>query len=453
MNSILGIFSNLVRFLRRDVWRLRVRDASGVRGIFIRALRVLVLTVRGLTDGRWALRASALTYYSLLSVVPALALAFGLAKGFGLEKSLQRVLYENLRGQEEILNQVTIFAQRMLENVKGGLMAVVSLVLLFWACFRLLSQVEAAFNEIWGVSRGRPPGRRVADYLAVMIVAPFLLVLAGALNVFISSELGIVLHGYALLEAVSPAIVQMVGILPYVAIWMLFSTIYVFMPHTRVQFTSGLLAGIIAGTIFQLFQSLYIKVQVLLSGYNAVYGSFAALPLFVIWLNLSWLILLFGAEISCAHQNADTYEFEIDRVSISQAYKRLLALAIVHTVIRDFADRDKDLDATDVARSLELPIPLANQILFELVQAGVLSEVRGKTEDDVVYHPALDPDMITVMFVIEALERRGEAEPPVTESPVVRELAQSLQKLGEIFEASPHNRLLKGIKPETATEE
>ncbi|MEW5723739.1 MAG: YhjD/YihY/BrkB family envelope integrity protein [Thermodesulfobacteriota bacterium] len=435
----------IIKFLKADIWRLRIKDLAGWRRFMIRLLRVVALTYRGLSEDRWQLRASALTYYSLLSIVPALAMAFGLAKGFGFEKSLETVLTERFQGQEEVVAKATVFAYRLLENVRGGLLAGIGLAILFWTCFRLLAQVEGAFNDVWGIKRGRSVGRKVADYLAVMLIGVLLLIMSSGLTVFITSEVDVFVKKITLLEALSPVIYYLLQFSPYLVIWLLFTLLYIFMPNTKVNFGSGVLAGIIAGTFFQLFQRLYINFQVGLSGYNAVYGSFAALPLFFIWLQFSWLIVLFGAEISCAHQNADTYEFELARLTISHAFKRLLSLKIVHLIIKGFSDRAARQGPTQIANHLEIPIPLVNQILFELAAAGVIAEVKAGEDGSVFYQPAVDPERITIKFVVEALESRGGAEVPVVQTEELKEITQSLRNLAEQVEKSPDNRRLKDI--------
>jgi len=236
-----------------------------------------------------------------------------------------------------------------------------------------------------------------------------------------------------------------IKLLPYAALWLLFTFIYIFMPNTKVNFKSGVLAGIVAGTIYQVLQWAYVNFQVGVAKYNAIYGSFAALPLFLVWLQLSWLIVLFGAEISFAHQNVDTYEFEPDCLKVSYSFKRLLSLAITHFLIKGFSSGDNPPTADVISHALDIPIRLMRQILYELVEAGLISEVKTKEYKDVAYHPSRDIDVFTIKYVTDALEKRGINNIPVAETKTFNELSNSLRELSNILEKSPSNKQLKDL--------
>lgn len=433
------------KFLRADIWRVKESDLPRPKSLVIRLLRIFLLTLRGLTKGRTQLRASALTYYSLLAVVPAFALVFGIAKGFGLEKAMEKLFLERLEGQEEVVVWVLGLVHTLLENVKGGLIASIGLVLLFWAVFMVLSHMESAFNDIWGVKRSRSLGQKISDYLALVLIVPFLFILSSAMTVVITSSVTLIVQKITPLGLISPLIFLMLKLLPFCVLWLLFTFLYAFMPNTKISFRSAVLAGIIAGTIYQVFQGTYIHFQFLVSRYNAVYGSFAALPLFFIWLDLSWLIVLFGAEISFAHQNVDTYEFEHDCLTVSHSFKKLLSLRIVHLLVRHFVDGQSDLDAGTISRRLEIPIMLVNQIAFDLVEAGVISEVKVSDDSNPVYQPARDSEILTIKYVLDALDRHGCDDIPVAQSEELRDLAASLAEFGGLVEKSPANKRLKDV--------
>ena len=435
-----------IDFIRRDIWRIRVRDLPPGRSFLVRLLRVVILTIRGLSTDRWQLRASALTFFSVLAIVPVLAIGFGVAKGFGLDKPLEKVLYERFPGQEEVVSRAVVFAHNLLANVRGGLMATIGLVVLFYAAFKVLSHIENAMNDIWGIRRARPLGRKVTDYVAIMLIFPFFLIMSSGVTVFISGEVRVVVDRISLLGPISPLIFFLLKLLPFWVIWLLFTFLYQFMPNTRIHFRSAALGGIVAGTVFQLFQGLYIYFQVNLATYNAIYGSFAALPLFFIWLQFSWMIVLFGAEVSSAYQNVDAYEFEPDRRNMSQAFRRLISLRLTHMVIQAFTDEEKEATVEGLARELETPTPLINQLLFDLVEAGVLSEVASESAESPSYQPALDPDRITIQFVVEALDRMGGSDIPVLKSGEWAMLEQNLEHMAALIRQDPANRLLKDIR-------
>jgi membrane protein len=435
----------VIQFLKTDIWRIRDRDLPGAKFFLIRLLKVVILTFRGISEDRSPLRASALTFYSLLSIVPVAALVFGIAKGFGFEKALEKGLLKNLEGQEEVVNWILQFAHALLENVRGGLVAGIGIVILFYTIIKILSHIENAFNDIWGIKKPRSLGRKITDYLSVMLIGPVLLILSSTLTVFITSGVKQVIERISILEAVRPGIFSLLQLLPYVALWVLFSFMYIFIPNTKINFKSGILGGVIAGTMYEIFQWGYINLQIGVAKYNAIYGSFAALPLFFIWLMISWLIVLFGAEISFAHQNVETYEFEQDCLTVSPSFKRLLSLRIMHLIVNHFSEAERPCDTREISHELEIPIRLVNQILFELVAAGIVSEVQTDEGSGVGYQPARDTDSMTIKYVIDALEQHGSVNIPVARSEELQKLSESLKAFGDLVEGSEANLKLKEI--------
>ncbi len=434
-----------IGFLTTDVWRIRRKDLPRLKAFLIRSLRVALLTFRGLAEDRVQLRASSLTFYSLLSVVPVLAMIFGIAKGFGFEKNLREILLERLSGQEAVALRIIEFSHALLDNVKGGLVAGIGVVILFYTIIKILSHIENAFNDIWGVTTSRRLGRKITDYLSMILICPVLFLMSSAATVVIASGVRFVVESISLLGPLAPLITLLVKFLPYCVLWVLFTFVYMFMPNNRVRFASALLAGIIAGTAYHLFQWAYILFQLNVSRYNAIYGSFAALPLFFIWLQVSWLIVLLGAEISFAHQNVDTYEFEKDCLTASHAFKRLISLRIVHLLVHNFSQGPPPWSALRISHHLEIPIRLVNQLLYELVDAGILSEANTERDQEAGYQPGRDPDTLTIKAVLDALDHRGNETIPIVRSEELERLSQCLRGFDEVVEASPHNRLLKTV--------
>jgi membrane protein len=438
------MLSKVMNFLKNDIWRIHLKSYPRSKSFFLRQLRIIVLSVRGFNEDKCKFRASALTFYSLLSVVPVIAMMFGVAKGFGLEKRVELEIIKKMQGQEEVAKRVISFANSLLENTSGGFIAGVGVAFLFWTIIKVLSNIENSFNDIWGVKTPRGLGRKFSDYLSMMLVCPFLLVMASSATVVISSQIRAIIEKFPLFQALGPIIMFMLRILPYCTVWLTFTFVLIFMPNTKVKFKSGLLAGIVAGTIFQITQWIYINFQIGAAKYGAIYGSFAALPLFLLWLQISWLVVLFGAELSFAHQNVETYEFEQDSLSASFSFKKLLSLLITHSLIKNFCKGKQPWDAAEISHALEIPIRLVRQILFELVQSGVLSEVRNDNKD-VAYQPAIDVGKLTVKYVVESLEQRGNSEIPVGKTNELDKLSNCLSMFASDIEKSPANILLKDL--------
>ena len=435
----------LIQFLRSEIWRIRENDFSQPKSFFLRVLRIIILAVRGFTEDRCQLRASALTFYSLLSIVPVLAMTFGIAKGFGFENMLERVLLERFQGHEQVVAQVVKFAHALLENVKGGLVAGIGIIVLFYTIIKILSHIESSFNHIWGIKSSRPFVRKISDYFSLMLICPLLFTISSAATVIITSGTKLVVEKVSLLQIFGPFIFFTLKFLPFCMLWILFTFLYMFIPNTKIQFKSGMLAGIIAGTIYYIFQWAYINFQIDVSRYNTIYGSFAALPLFFIWLQVSWFIVLFGAEISYAYQNVKIYEFEKDCENVSHSFKKLLSLRIVHLLINRFSDRDGALNAMQIANELEIPDRLTNQILHELVSSGIVSEVKERDEKGAAYQPAVDPDIITVKYVVDAMENNGSDSIPLPQTEELTKLSESFKDFDNLMEQSPANKRLKDI--------
>ena len=439
------MISEAIKFATTDIWRIRSRDLPRPRWFLIRLLRILILSVRGLLEDRGTLRASALTFWSSLSVVPVVAMLFGIAKGFGFERNLERQLLERLEGQEEVVSWIIKFAHAALETTRGGVIAGVGILFLFWTIIKVLGNIENSFNDIWGVKKGRPIIRKITDYLSLMLIGPVLFVVSSTATVLITSQVKTFVQKISLLGAISPIIFSMLKLLPYAAIWVLFIFMYIFLPNTKVRFRSGALAGIIAGTLYQIFQSVYIIFQIGVAKYNAIYGGFAALPLFLIWLQVSWLIVLFGAEISFAHQNVDTYEFEPDCLGVSHSFKRLLSLRLVQLLVKDFSAGERWCDETEISQKLEMPIRLVRQILYDLVEARIISPVKVDDDKTSAYQPALHPERISIKYVVDALEQHGSDNVPVARTEDLEKISDSLKAFDELIEKSPANLRLVDI--------
>ncbi len=435
----------IVDFIREDVWRIRSETLPKKRSLLLNQFRVIILALRGFNEDKCSLRASALTLYSLLSIVPAVAMAFGIAKGFALEKLLQKELLERFKGQEEVISRVIGFAQSMLEETKGGLIAGIGVAVLFWLIIKLLSNIENSFNDIWGVTHARSFGRKLSDYLSVMLICPVLLVMSSSLTVFITTQVTLITQKIDVLGILSPVIATLLKILPYCVIWLLFTFMYVFMPNTRVHFRSGLLGGIVAGTIYQVVQWAYITFQIGVAKYGAIYGSFAALPLFIIWLQVSWLVVLFGAEISFASQNVETYEFEPDALEAKPSFKKLLALRIAQVCVKNFCNGSRPWSAEQISHELEIPIRLVNLILFELVEGKILSEVREDVDGEILYQPARNVDLLSIQYVLQTLDELGTDNIPIAQSEELTRISRCLEEFSAILEKSDANLLLKDI--------
>ncbi len=436
-------FQRLSDFLKVGIWRIRLAKLPPGKSLFMKYLRIVLLSIREFRADKCQLRASALTFYSLTSVVPVLAMIFGIAKGFGFETVIEAQLREKLAGQEQLVEKIIEFSHSMLANTKGGLIAGVGLIVLFWAVINVLGQIEDSMNDIWKIKKQRSFGRKFSDYLSVMLICPVLVILSSSVTVFVTTQVTLILEKIDFLGALSPVVLFTFRLIPLVLIWTVFTFIYLFMPNTRVRFSSGLLGGVVAGSVFQIVQWIYITLQVGTASYNAIYGSFAALPLFLVWLQASWIVVLFGAELSWASQNVDAYEFEPDCSQASHYLRTLLSLRVVQYLVRTLVKKEAPPTADRISQELEIPKCMVDQIIGDLLQTHLIAATDSDTEPG--YQPARDINILTVRYVTDALERKGINEVPFAGTPEYEGVTKSLESFRDTIEKLPSNRLLKDL--------
>lgn len=354
------------------------------------------------------LRATAMTLYTLLSIVPVIALAYGIAKGFGLEKILQSWLESQFAGQEEILSWMMKFSGTILGKAKGSVIAGVGVLFLFWSMYRLLWQIEQAFNVIWEVQKPRSLQQRLNDYIFMLVVCPFLLILSSSLTIFIVSNLSDLLMKNTNLKIMLP----LLKMLPGCVTWILLYFMYVFLPNTKVNHLPALLGGILFGTVYSLWQWFYLNSQIALSAYNAVYGSFAALPIFILWLNISWMIVLLGTQFVFVSQNNTTGAainlWPTTRINHTQ--KMIYALHIVALCAYRFHKNKPAPTCREIAETIALHPYRTLQLLRTLQKNRILAACEGI---QTTWQPAVPPEQLTISFVTQQLEGKENSLPQI----------------------------------------
>jgi len=393
-------------FFEKGIWLKELEDLPKSKSFLIRQVRVIVMALKGFNEDRCVLRASALTYYSLLSFVPVIAMAFGIAKGFGMEQAIDELVQEGLGAHQEITQNVIEFSHRMLENTKGGLIAGVGVAVLFWSVIKVLGNIERSFNAIWGITKDRTLLKKFTEYLAIMALGPVLLIVANSASVLVSSSVINVVKQLGI-EQVNDSAQFVLKLVPYITMWLLLTVVYMVMPNTKVNGKSAFFAAVVAGTIFQLVQWVYVYFQIGVAGYNAIYGSFAAIPLFLAWLQLSWLIILFGAELSFAHQNVGQYRLEEESTNISSSYRKRLTLYVLHFIIKRFASVSAAPNFDTILKETKLPYRLLQLILEILERTNIISVLKSEEDKVWRYQPAVDTDLLTIDYVLIAIENIG----------------------------------------------
>ncbi len=441
------IAQSIISFFTDGMWQIRLDGLSGAKAFLVRTLRIVTLAMRGFIRDGCQARAAVLTYYSLLSVVPLVAVVFGIAKGFGLQDLVEtevRKVAEHSNWQTEVTDQIIIFSQSLLDTTRGGLIAGVGVLLLFWTVVNILGRIEESFDAIWEVGRSRTLVRKFTDYMAILILAPILFIVASSATIIVTSKIEVILRGISFAGSATSLIMAALRFLPYLSIWALLAMLYIIMPNTRVSLKRGVVGAIVAGTIFQISQLVYIRFQIGAARYGAIYGSFAALPLFLVWLQMSWMIILFGAEVASAMAHCETYGFSPDHSRLSAQAKKILALKVFHLLAQRFARGERALTGPEIAEALAIPLRLVAQLLTELAQSGLVDETPAKG-GNTAYQPARDIEDLTVSFVIEAYESRGETL-PAHYRPLAEDLTRILGEIAETIKSSKANRRLHEIE-------
>jgi membrane protein len=442
------MISRITNFFKTGIWEIRLKDLSPLETFFIKYLRIILLASRGFIRDDCQKTASVLTYYSLLNIVPVVAVAFAIAKGFGLEKLIEKQILQmadKANWQADVTNQIISFSHKLLEQAKGGLIAGIGVVLLFWTVISILGKIEESLNDIWEVGKSRTLIRKFSDYIAMMVFAPVLLIISSSATVLVASQVKVIVNKIALLGVFSKVIFLLLNLLPYVSIWVLLTMLYLIMPNVRIPLRSAILGGITAGTITQIVQWIYIKFQIGAASYGAIYGSFAALPLFLAMLQMSWMIVLLGAEIAYANEHYETFGFHPDYSKMSVSSKKLLMLRIFHFLTKKFSLGEKPSSVSQIAHALEIPVRLVRQFLHELSDVGLVVETAKGIKGEVAFQPGRTIENITVKFALDEYEKYGITKIPDYQSDEAEKISKYLKDISETIEKSPANVRLKEI--------
>ena len=376
-----------------------------------------------------------------MSLIPIVALVFAMAKGFNYEEELRIFLFDNFSEQQDIVQWILNFVDSTLKNTKNGIIAGIGIVMLLWACLKLMIHIEESFNHVWNVKNPRSWKNRITNYLAVFIIAPVFLMISISVSLVMNTHISSVSSSLSFLDSISPLINFLYKCTSFVAVWLLFALLYKFMPNTRVKFSHAMFAGIIAGSLFQLMQNLYVYSQVSITKFSAIYGTFAAIPLFLMWTQLSWLIVLLGAELAFAYQNIDNYESERESEHTSFYQRKIVALLITRTIAMNFKTQNKPLEIHEISEKLSLPTRIVRTMVNILADTGILSEVVTDTEKEYGYQPAFDINSMTVACVFSHLEKFNSSD-FAADNHDYKSIAQFLDSISNDFENSQKNKLL-----------
>ena len=378
-------------FVSEDVWKCKSNN------VFIHIIKTLNLSVRCFLNEQLQQRAAALTFHSMLSVVPALVVLIAISRGFGFYTALENLLYDSIPAQRSALQYAFTFVDAYMEQMHNGIFVGIGLILLLWALITLLSNIENTFNDLWNVPN-RKLARRITDYMAVFILIPILLIASSGMSLFVNT----LLDKLPYFSSLGQYIMQFSS---YVLAWLLFAATYKLLPNTKVKIKHALVSGIICGTAFNLFQWLYLSGQIWVSKYNAIYGSFAFLPLLMLWMQLSWLICLIGVVLSYSSQNVFNFEFEKDIKHISRNYYENVLAVIMAIILKRRNEGKEPLSCYDLSQHYQLPMPLVTRAVNDLMAVDLVAPTP--IGNDFAYIATVDSNILTVGYMMRKIDNYG----------------------------------------------
>jgi membrane protein len=361
------------------------------------------LSVRSFLNSNLQIKAGALTYQTMLAIVPALALMFAICRGFGFSNLLQTQLFSYFPAQQEALGTAFQFVDSYLAQSSEGIFVGIGVVFLLWTLISLISNVEQAFNSIWGIPRGRSFWRKITDYTAILLILPILMICSSGINVLMSTTLQQIFSW----DILSPLVSYLLDFSSLLLVWLFFTGSYMLVPNTKVKFKNAFVAGIIAGTGFMILQWLFVSGQIYVTKYNAIYGSFAFLPLLLIWMQLVWLITLSGAVYCYSSQNIFEFSFSNQTEQISEGYRWRITVAVMTIAVNRFLKEKQPLNDHQISETYGLPISLVTGAINVLTETGLLMYVVNKPGESFAVAPAIDPTTLTLGELLRRLANKG----------------------------------------------
>lgn len=403
----MDFFKRLYYFLVRDIWRTTGQELNRTRRIGYSTIKTLILSARGFSQNDISMRANSLTYSFMFALVPILAMVVAVARGFGFEQVIEDSLNKSFLGNYNIVPTIMGFVQRYLETAQGGVFIGMGIFVLLWAIYSFFTNVESSFNKIWQVEKSRSIVRQITSYITILLAIPILLIASSGISIFFNSTMS----EFNAFRGISMMNELLFKLIPWVTSWLVFFVMYWQVPNTRVHWLSALIPGILIGTIVQVLQMASVWIIMFLGRTSIVYGTFAAIPLLLTWVQWTCLAILFGAELSYSIQNNERFDYQHETDSMSRRYKDYITLYICHLIVRRFEEGGEPYTASELAQQNHLPTRIVNQLIGRLTTAKILSEIRPAVEtEEIRYQPALDIHKISVGMVLDHVEQQGDEQ-------------------------------------------
>lgn len=429
-------------FLTNGIWTYTNEDVRGVYRWLMNVFKAVYLSIRFFLAHRIMQRASALTYYTLLAVVPIVALLLGIGRGFGLQEVLRSAIDQNFTGQKVVLNYIFEFAESYLAQTQTGLIMGIGVVFLLYVIYSLIGNIENVFNDIWQQKTGRTAVRRITDYLSITILVPIFLAISSGVQIYLQTYLTSDFFDHE----IGATLLTLLRLAPFALTVLMMTFVYIIIPNCKVHFLNAFAAALIAGAVFMLFQWLYISGQIWVSKYNAIYGSFAALPLLLLWVQMSWIIWLYGAELSYASQNIQNYNFENLWESLSRHDHDFLLVLVAGYVYRSFSQQKPAPTTEEIGQALRLPARLTGELVRRLSELDVIREgVATNQHAPNNWLPGRESDKFSIASLYDTLSVNGENHLKINYADQFKNEWQTLQSMHNAALTQGQDLLLRDI--------
>lgn len=395
------------KFIQYDLWRQSHIDIHAPKKrLLYRLLQILILVGRGFKHQVLVVRANSLTFALIFAFIPMMALIYAVARGFGFEEMVSELLTGSFLAEANIAPVLLEWVERYLETARDGLFVGIGLIVLIWAVYAFFNMLENSFNSIWNVKKTRSFGRRMTNYVMTLLLVPILVVVTSGISIFLNSTEVL----SSVLQSVEPLRKFMLRFIPFVATSAVFTWIFMAIPSTKVKFSSAIIPGVLMGFLYQVVQALSMYLVVLFTRMSIVYGAFSAIPLVLIWLNITCWLLLIGAVLAFAIQNNELFAYERDIVAMSRRYKDYVMLYLLSVIIKRFENGESPEKMRDMAKNNQLPIRLVGQLMARLEDANIVHRVYIDQDEESAFVPAMDTKKITVELVVGRISSQGTEE-------------------------------------------
>lgn len=368
----------------------------------VKVVKVINLSLRSFMDRDLQTKSMSLTFSTVLAIVPAFAMIFAIGRGFGFQNLLEDQLFMYFPAQKGFITFALKFVDSYLNEASQGVFVGVGLIFLLYTMVSLLSDIETSFNQIWDIKHDRSIYQKITDYIAICLLVPIMMICSSGLSIFLSSTFQTNEH----FSFLTPIVNVGLEASPFILAFLAFSISFCLIPNTRVKFKYAATSGAICAIMFQILQMLFLSGQIYVSKYNAIYGSFSFLPLLLIWLQFSWLILLFGCVLTYSLQNVFAFNFLDNSVPPSHSLETKVMLIIMAVISKRFHNEEPPLSTQEISIQYNLPIRMVNRLCHVLKKAGLVNMVM-KDQENTGVTPAIDTDELSIGIIFKKIENEG----------------------------------------------